>query len=114
MKKVRSSLNLDLDLFLARAGAPVGVFALGRTCLAAREDGLRPACLAVRIEGHLTSCWQLWLPSGLQLGRAWEACCCGGVGIVHSVFGVLFLPVSWNKNNNRTERGLVDRALVVN
>jgi len=29
MKKVRSSLNLDLDLSLPRAGAPVGMFSLG-------------------------------------------------------------------------------------
>jgi hypothetical protein len=38
MKKVRSSLNLDLDLSLPRAGAPIGLFALGLACLKARDD----------------------------------------------------------------------------
>ena len=38
MKKVRSSLNLDLDLSLPRAGAPIGMFALGLACLKARDD----------------------------------------------------------------------------
>ena len=38
----------------------------------------------------------------------------GGAGIVHSVFGVLFLPVSREQNDNRTWRGSVDRALCMN
>ena len=49
MKKVRSSLNLDLDLSLPRAGAPIGMFALGLACLKARDDVQSPVSLAVSI-----------------------------------------------------------------
>ena len=47
MKKVRSSLNLDISL--SRAGAPVGVLSLGLACLNAHGNIQSPAGLAVRI-----------------------------------------------------------------
>ena len=47
MKKVRSSLNLDLDLSLTRAGAPTGMFSLEWPCLKVRNDVQSPAGLAV-------------------------------------------------------------------
>lgn len=49
MKKIRSSLNLDLDLTIPRARAPTGMFSLGLPCLKFRNDVPRPAGLAVRI-----------------------------------------------------------------
>jgi hypothetical protein len=91
-----------------------GVFALGLACLKARDDIQSPAGLAVSI--GITSynvpaaVAMTWTATGSGLGGLllW------GAGIVHSVFGVLFLLVSREQSDNQMERGSVDRALFVN
>jgi hypothetical protein len=70
-----------------------GVFALGLACLKARNDVGSPAGLAVSVGiaayNVLAAVVLLWAAVGLSLGGLllW------GVGIVHAVFGVLFLYV---------------------
>ena len=70
-----------------------GVFALGLTCLKARNDVRSPAGLAVSIGitsyNVLATVVLIWTAAGSGLGGLllW------GAGIVHAVFGVLFLSV---------------------
>lgn len=70
-----------------------GVFALGLACLKARDDIRSPAGLAVSIGitayNVLAAVVLLWTAAGPGLGGLllW------GTGIVHAVFGVLFLSV---------------------
>ena len=70
-----------------------GVFALGLACLKARDDVRSPAGLAVSVGitayNVLAAVVLLWAAAGLSLGGLllW------GAGIVHAVFGVLFLSV---------------------
>lgn len=69
------------------------VFALGRACMKARDDVKGPAGLAVRIEitsyNVLAAVVIIWTATGSDLGclLSW------GAGVVHTVFGMLFLPV---------------------
>jgi len=89
MKKVRSSLNLDLDLSLPRAGAPIGMFALGLACLKARDD-VQSCRSGGEYRDHVlqrAGAVVIFLAAtGSDLGglTSWRA------GIVHTVFGVLF------------------------
>lgn len=70
-----------------------GVFALGLACLKARNDVGSPASLAVSLGitayNVLAAVVLLWTAAGSDFGGLllW------GVGIVHAVFGVLFLSV---------------------
>lgn len=70
-----------------------GVFALGLACLKARNDVARPAGLAVSLGitayNVLAAVVLLWTAAGSGFGSLllW------GAGIVHAVFGVLFLSV---------------------
>ena len=115
MKKVRSSLNLDLDLSLSRAGAPAGVFALGLACLKARDDIRSPAGLAVSIGiiSYTVLAAVLSL-SGLQQSLAWAACCCRKRGLSIRFSACYCWESLQERNDNRTERGSVERALCVN
>ena len=69
------------------------MFALGLTCLKARNDVRSPAGLAVSIGitsyNVLATVVLIWTAAGSGLGGLllW------GAGIVHAVFGVLFLSV---------------------
>ena len=71
MKKVRSSLNLDLDLSLPRAGAPVGMFSLGwlpespRRCLESCRSGSEYRITSYHV---LEVVIIFWTATGLDLG----------------------------------------------
>jgi len=70
-----------------------GVFALGLACLKARDDVRSPAGLAVSIGitayNVLAAVVLLWTAAG----SGWGGLLLWGAGIVHAVFGVLFLSV---------------------
>ena len=72
MKKVRSSLNLDLDLSLPRAGAPIGLFALGwPASKLATMSGVAGLAVSIGITSY--NVLAPWLFFWLQQGRIWAA-----------------------------------------
>jgi len=51
--------------------------------------------------------------AGLQRGRAWEICCCWGRGLSMRFSACYSCPSSRGRDDNRTGRGPVDKALCV-
>ena len=108
MKKVRSLLNLDLSLFRAaicggvRAGAdlPESPRRCPESCRSGGE-----------YRDHAYNVLAAVVIICTAIGLAWATCCCGGRGLSVWFSACYSLPSLRGQNDNRTERGSVDKAL---
>ena len=87
---------------------------VGMASLKAQDDVQSPAGLVVNFGSFPKACLQPWIFFGLQQGRSWAACYRGEQGLFIQFSACYSCPSSRGRDNNRTERGLADRALCMN